>query len=236
MSGISRFEDLAQQLVEGTFRRLFDSHLHPLEVATHLARAMEDGRVVETDGRVVVPNQYWVFLHPADQRLWREMGDLLETELIAYITRLARRGEFTLGGGPVVKVYPSAELPPGGVQVEAAILADADHTTQGLPADAVRDAVAAFARRWSLLHGDREIPLGEPVVRLGRALDNDVTIEHSLVSRHHAELRWRHNRYLLRDLGSSQGTTVNGEPVGERLLGDEDVIGLADVRLVVKVR
>jgi hypothetical protein len=237
MSGISRFEALAQQLVEGTFRRLFDSHLHPLEVATHLAQAMEDGRVVEAGGRVIVPNQYWVFLHSADRQTWREMSGLLEAELVVYITRLARRGGFTLGGKPIVKVYPSAELPPGGVRVEAALLADgaADRTTQGLPADAVRNAVAASAQRWSLLHDGREIPLGEPVVRLGRALDNDITFEQPLVSRHHAELRWCHSCYLLRDLGSGGGTTVNGELAGKRPLADGDVIGLADVRLVVKV-
>jgi hypothetical protein len=238
MSSISRFEALAQQLVEGTFRRLFDSRLHPLEVATRLARAMEDGQAVQDGGRVVVPNQYRVFLHPADQRAWCEMSGSLEAELTAYVARLARRGGFALGGKPVVQIYPNAELPPGDVEVKAAILADAgaEDTTQGLPADAMRAAVAASARRWSLLHDGREVALGDPVVRLGRALDNDIAFEHSLVSRHHAELRWRHNRYLLRDLGSSRGTTVNGEPVAERLLADGDVIDLAGVRLVVKVR
>ena len=42
---LDRFETLAEQLVEGTFERLFRTRLHPSDVARRLARALEDGQL-----------------------------------------------------------------------------------------------------------------------------------------------------------------------------------------------
>jgi hypothetical protein len=61
-------------------------------------------------------------------------------------------------------------------------------------------------RRYTLR--DREI------LRLGRAADNDVILDADTVSRHHAELRWQAGQWFVYDLGSTNGTTVAGAPVG----------------------
>ena len=66
MNGLDHFEALAEQLVEGTFERLFRPRLHPSEVARRLARAMENGRVTGDTGQLLLPNRYWVFLNPDD--------------------------------------------------------------------------------------------------------------------------------------------------------------------------
>ena len=77
--------------------------------------------------------------------------------------------------------------------------------------------------------GDREIPLRDAVTTLGRASDNTVAVPgDSNVSRYHAEIEQRGEDHYLIDLGSSNGTTVNGEKFsGERLLreGDQIVLG-----------
>jgi hypothetical protein len=60
---------------------------------------------------------------------------------------------------------------------------------------------------------------------IGREPDNDVVLAVSQVSRHHARLEWDGRRYLLRDLGSKNGTLVNGERlVAPRALQDGDQI------------
>ena len=51
------------------------------------------------------------------------------------------------------------------------------------------------------------------VTRLGRALDNDVVINHASVSRHHAAIEGNGDGYRVRDLGSQNGTYVDGQPV-----------------------
>jgi pSer/pThr/pTyr-binding forkhead associated (FHA) protein len=53
------------------------------------------------------------------------------------------------------------------------------------------------AARWVLQLEDRLIKLGEPVVNIGRALDNDIILSDPAVSRYHAQLRWREGRYHL---------------------------------------
>lgn len=58
----------------------------------------------------------------------------------------------------------------------------------------------------------------EDALRIGRADDCDLRIEHSSISRAHAELRPRPDGWQLRDLGSKNGTHVDGEPASERLL------------------
>ena len=53
------------------------------------------------------------------------------------------------------------------------------------------------ASRWTLHIESRRLSLGEPVINIGRALDNDVILDDSTVSRHHAQLRWRQGQYFI---------------------------------------
>ena len=74
----------------------------------------------------------------------------------------------------------------------------------------------------------REIPLSGGVTTLGRTTDNDVSFpDDANVSRQHAEIESRNGDYVVIDLRSSNGTTVNGEKLtGERYLAPGDVIML----------
>ncbi|RPK66318.1 ABC transporter ATP-binding/permease protein [Streptomyces sp. ADI96-02] len=84
-------------------------------------------------------------------------------------------------------------------------------------------------------HGDRspttfhQLALGR-VMRIGRALENDLVVSDLQVSRHHAEFRATPDgRFEIRDLGSHNGTYVNGLPLhksGSALLGPNDIVGV----------
>lgn len=72
---------------------------------------------------------------------------------------------------------------------------------------------------------------GEELV-LGRAADNAVSIPDTSVSRKHAILRRTDAGWALSDLGSGNGTMLNGEPLeDETVLKDEDVVGMGDTEL-----
>lgn len=75
----------------------------------------------------------------------------------------------------------------------------------------------------------REIKIGEETTTIGRASDNDISfLSDSNVSRYHAEIKIRNGQYWLSDLGSSNGTTVNGQRVVRAVLlndGDRIVLG-----------
>jgi len=62
----------------------------------------------------------------------------------------------------------------------------------------------------------------------GRASSADVTIDDPLMSSAHAEFRSVEGGWTLQDLGSSNGTTVNGETIGKHVLGDRDEVNLGD--------
>jgi DNA-binding response OmpR family regulator len=59
--------------------------------------------------------------------------------------------------------------------------------------------------------------LSKPVITIGRWEENDVTIPDRWISRHHAELRHEGQRYVLYDLGSKNGSFLNGKAVTEPL-------------------
>jgi predicted component of type VI protein secretion system len=70
-------------------------------------------------------------------------------------------------------------------------------------------------------------PLRSPIVAIGRSADNQVVLDDTEVSRHHARLTWQGNAYMLEDLGSANGTWVNGARITSPvLLRPGDSIGL----------
>ncbi|HYM97694.1 MAG TPA: FHA domain-containing protein, partial [Candidatus Sulfotelmatobacter sp.] len=68
---------------------------------------------------------------------------------------------------------------------------------------------------------------GEQALRLGRSPDNDVILRDPATSGHHARLERRGDQFWIVDLGSTNGTLVNGEPIQEKQLnhGDRVTIG-----------
>ncbi|MFF3390248.1 FHA domain-containing protein [Streptomyces sp. NPDC002669] len=85
------------------------------------------------------------------------------------------------------------------------------------------------------VYGDRspttfhQLALGR-VMRIGRALENELVVSDLQVSRHHAEFHATPDgRFEIRDLGSHNGTYVNGQPLsksGSALIGPNDIVGV----------
>ena len=237
MNGLDHFEALAEQLVEGTFERLFRARLHPSDVARRLARAMEDGQLAADSGQILFPNCYWVFLNPDDFAAFDTGEEVLRAGLIRYLQRLADEGGARFGGQLSVALHPSADVTAGQVDVRAAYVAPPQGSSDTHEVEAAARS-APDAWRWSLRVAERVFSLGEPVVRLGRALNNDIILDDRRVSRRHAQLRWRAETYHLSDMGSRGGTAINSRPVqpGEEVpLAAGDVISLAGLALSVYV-
>jgi transcriptional regulator with GAF, ATPase, and Fis domain len=71
-----------------------------------------------------------------------------------------------------------------------------------------------------------EFDLDQPVITIGRALDNDVRLGSTKVSRHHSRIENQNGQAWVIDLNSANGTSVNGERVDRRLLSPGDRIEL----------
>ncbi|MGK5547736.1 FHA domain-containing protein [Streptomyces sp. URMC 127] len=83
------------------------------------------------------------------------------------------------------------------------------------------------------VYGDRsptsfhQMAVGRGTMRIGRALENDLVVSDLQVSRHHAEFRATGDgRFEIVDLGSHNGTYVNGQPVRQQVIGPNDIVGV----------
>jgi pSer/pThr/pTyr-binding forkhead associated (FHA) protein len=76
--------------------------------------------------------------------------------------------------------------------------------------------------------------VGGPQLTIGRANDNGIVLTDGRVSRHHGRLMARHGVLVYTDLGSTNGTRVNGVRVDEIVLGVGDRLLLGDTVLVVE--
>jgi hypothetical protein len=231
--GLDDIEALAEQLVEGTFGRLFRPPLHPSELVRRLARAMEDHQGCDEAGRLSLPNRYRVFLSPADYAALGSDHQALCRQLSGCLQQLAAQERGRLSGSLTITLQAKANLGAGQVEVRARHVVEPAGRRDTRQVAALT-STAAGASGWTLHCGERVFHLGEPVVRLGRALSNDVILDDARVSRRHAQLRWRQGSYYLSDLGSTYGVAVNGLPLrpgDEVSVADGDQISLAGLVL-----
>lgn len=232
---LSQFEQRIAQLVEGSFARLFAGRLHPHEVATRLARAMEDNARTASDGTLLAPNIYTVRLNPEDYTALLAAQPDLALSLSGGVIELAMRAGMYLAESPVINLGSDDTLALYEIVVEAAHIAGAYAPTEAMePASAAPAPPAPISPHnpQLIVQGTDTIALTRPVINIGRRRDNHIVIDDPRVSRAHVQLRLRFERYVIYDLDSKGGTFVNGHRITECILKPGDVISLAGVKLV----
>ena len=212
--GIRNFEQRLERMVEGAFARVFKSGLRPVELARRLVREMDSNRSVGVSGDTVAPNHFYVYVSEDDHERFAEVEGSLAREL-AEAAREHARDEGYHFMGPVAVELLAADYPTGSFQIVAR-LKEGDGSAPG---------------SLVLPTGDR-VSLGTTVLTFGRLPECTVVLADPNASRHHAEIRPTASGYQLVDLGSTNGTKVNGAPVTEHILvdGDELTFGATVVR------
>jgi hypothetical protein len=75
------------------------------------------------------------------------------------------------------------------------------------------------------------IPLAGFIIRIGRLDTNQIVVQDDSVSRAHAVITYENNKFFLLDLGSTNGTLLNGNPVRRReCMNDQDIIRVGQVQ------
>jgi len=236
MSALRRFEQFMEQMVEGSVARIFRSSIQPVEIARRLEKAMESNQTLSVK-RVIVPSFYRVFLNPQDFANFQPVRQQIEQELATYLSELAAERNFTMLDLPRVEITEDPAVPRRSIQVVAEMRdgqSDRATMTMMMPGDrtASRSSGAFFLLRAA--DEPQALPIATTTVTIGRGLDNDIILEDTRVSRKHAQLRYRQRRFWLTDLGSTNGTFVNGERISERALRDGDVVSLGGLELTFR--
>jgi Protein of unknown function (DUF3662)/FHA domain len=260
MSVLRNIESRIEGLFEGIFGRAFRTHVQPIELARKLVKEMDDHRSVSVS-RVYVPNEYTLYLSPPDRKQFAGYEGSLVGELQEYLAEHARREQYALLTPPHVLITEDDDLAVGefGIATRmappsegAAALSEpprerpAETMIYRAPAPDPVPPPAPVAppepepepepepREIFTLNVDRKVHelLKERVV-LGRSREADVRISDLNVSRKHAEVRQRGEEYVLVDLGSTNGTLLNGKRVDRAPLKEGDVITLGSTDVVV---
>ena len=239
MSALFRFERFMENVVEGSVQRLFRSPVQPAEIARRLERAMESQQTISVD-RVIVPAFYRAFLNPEDFKVFEPIQESLEREMATYLQDLARERNFTLLEHPFVDVAPDPAVSRRGIQVVAEMSASnkAPHgidSTQVISANNTGTPNRAQNTAQLVLEtadGPHAFPIELDLITVGRGLNNDLIVEDPRVSRQHAQLRYKSRRYLIGDLGSTNGTYVNGTQVTtDQVLRDGDTVSFGGLEM-----
>jgi len=215
--GLQGFERRLERFVEGTFARVFRSGLQPIEIGRRLAREIDLRRSVAPRG-VLAPNAFKVLLSSADRARFEPIEKELVHELVQVAEDHAKQEGYTLLGPVSVELETDPSLRPGTLLVAGDMVPGQGTATLTLP-------------------DGRRVLLERGTLSIGRLPECDLAVADPNVSRRHAEVRrGPDNTWVVVDLGSTNGTKVNGSRVSAaRLLatGDEITVGSTTLRFEV---
>jgi hypothetical protein len=244
-------EHKIEALFEGIFGRAFRTNVQPVELARKLAKEMDDHRTVSVS-RVYVPNEYTVYLSPADREQFESYEENLRGELQEYLAEHSRRESYALLSSPRVLLETDADLDVGEFGIATRMVQPDRRRGADEPAADVEpgatmiykpkappptQAVAPEELRMEqelvelTVDGTRHEVKQRRVV-LGRSRDCDIQLSDTNVSRRHAELRQEGASYWMVDLGSTNGMEVNGKRVKRAKLRDGDTVTLGSTDVV----
>jgi hypothetical protein len=264
MNPLKSVENMISSLVEGTFGRIFPTVVRPMELARKLAREMDAHRTVSVS-RVYVPNEFSVWLSPADRERYDGVEHEVIDELCAYLLEHARREDLIMASPPQISFHTDERLSLGEFGIQARLTRPAPEAPEQRPAPVsapapapqqpaehgetmifssserlrgpVEDAQARRAPPRALLAvGGRRLLVPSGGGTIGRSRDCDVVLDDAGVSRRHAEIRPGADGWTVADLGSTNGVRVNGAEVrGARSLAPGDRVELGSTEIVFEV-
>ncbi|MGQ0825690.1 MAG: FhaA domain-containing protein [Actinomycetota bacterium] len=212
--GLQRFERRLERLVEGAFAKAFRSGLQPVEIGRRLVRELDAGRTLGVRG-TVAPNRFTILLSQEDTDRFTGFQDALARELAESVREHARDEGYYFTGPVEVVLDVDEHRKRGDLKVVAEFVEGEGGIVGSL-----------------VLPDGRRVQLGDTPAMIGRLPDCAVALSDAQVSRHHAEIRPENNGYRVIDLGSTNGTLVNGARVASHDLRDGDVIVIGNTSIM----
>jgi hypothetical protein len=218
--GIARsLEKRLERLADGLSAAVFRGRMHPVDLANRLVR-QADLLVQEEAGGPAIPNRYAVAVNERDLDPTIDVGRLKAELNLALSETAADRG-WRIRGPIDVDLSVDGRVGKGSIKCAAS-------------------SDPAPMQPWSVLaehRGDRQFEIDDNRCVIGRSDDCDIQLDDPEVSRHHAVIFRKGGRLWVQDLGSANGSRVNGIAVGAEPLeiGPGDMLSFGPATFAVRI-
>jgi hypothetical protein len=258
VSVLQRFEKRLEGLVEGAFAKVFKGVVHPVEILNAMQREAEAHKAILAGGRTLVPNRYVIDLSPYDHSRLAPYAAALAQELAQSQAEFIGEQAWTVYGDVIVEIERGEGLDTGMFRVTAEVFSGEpaplapeqppQHTyhqgyeqphqgyeqPHGHPGSVPPGA--GGHRNVRLVSGDgRTYPLGIGSTVIGRGDQASLRLPDVGISRRHARIDYDGNQVVLTDLGSTNGSMVNGQRVSAVALNPGDMIQIGTTTLTFRV-
>jgi hypothetical protein len=213
---LDNFEKGLERAVNGVFAKTFRSGLQPVELTSALRRELDTKAAIVSRDRTLAPNDFTMDLSEPDYKRMSAMGDALIDELVGFIDEYAKSQNYQFAGAVSVAITEDKSLIEGVLRL---------HSSNVKGDVAWAPFVEVAGRRY---------PLRSRTV-IGRGSEADITIDDTGISRKHVEILWDGRRAQAKDLGSTNGSQLNGKPLKTAILEPESVITIGRSRIVFRV-
>lgn len=227
-------------LIESRLRQVIETWIVPFNrgdfqhrLAHAVVEAMREKIFLSENGQPVAPHRFTIRLNPV---LIRELqGSSVLENLPEALRQAGQSAGVLFMASPDLRLEPAAHF----TLDEISVVAQNIHLSPGntaalrLPAETGRaEPRANIGTAFLILNDDQIFPLVQPIINLGRRPDNHLVIDDPRISRVHAQIRFNRGLYILFDLNSTGGTSVNGLRIRQHALKPGDVISLAGITLI----
>lgn len=225
MSWFARIEEACAAFIEQTFARTFPSDLEPAHIARKLVSTME-ARTVHEGDRASAPSRYHVRVNAEDFERLSPHQVYLEEEWAALLSDMAQLVSISLRPPVLVRLREDSNVVAGAVEID--VIADDEKPLVAPAASAAKSYCLRMVRG---LPPDAVYALDRPL-DIGRGKANDIVVGDPRVSRRHARIEAGARGATLVDLGSTNGTFIDGAPVsGPAQLRPGNVITVGNTSL-----
>jgi Protein of unknown function (DUF3662)/FHA domain len=258
---LQRFERRLEGIVSGVFARAFKGDVEPIELAAALKREIDNTARILSRDRRLVPNHFTIELGPGDFERLNAYGRTLNHELANELRDHADIQRYTFSGPIEIELTQQDELPTGKFRVVSATVGtpqrprpqpypqepyvppnDGQTVLQSAPPPPQQQQQPPRRGHPQVMLevNGRRRPVNPPGVVLGRGTDADIQINDPGVSRRHAEIRLMPEgpggiRVVLVDLGSTNGTLVNGRRTTEAELVDGSTVRIGNTTMTLRL-
>lgn len=237
MGLLDKVERGIEKAVRGVFSTGSRAQVEPVEIASKLRREVDHKSLTVSAGRTLAPNVFDVQLSDDDFKRAQEWGTPLAEELCDVVINHVRSQGYTLQGSVRISFRRNTELRPGDFEIISAT-----EKSQGAPGGSPRSNVPAAPSRQPVrlqpvldIDGQR-YSLNAPSIVLGRSSDADIHVEDTGVSRRHLEIRTANGVTSAVDMGSTNGSYVNGQKVsGSTELTDGSTITMGRTKIIFRL-